>query len=81
MTPGADPAEAEELLLRSGEIARAQSALSWELQAATSLASLWRKQGRSNETRNMLTPVYARFTDGFNTRDLTTAKRLLDELT
>jgi predicted ATPase/DNA-binding winged helix-turn-helix (wHTH) protein len=81
MTPGADPAEAEELLLRSGEIARAQSALSWELQAATSLASLWRKQGRSNDARNMLTSVYARFTEGFNTRDLTTAKRLLDELT
>jgi tetratricopeptide (TPR) repeat protein len=80
-TPGADPAEAEELLMRSGEIARAQSALSWELQAATSLAALWRKQGRSKEARDMLASVYGRFTEGFNTRDLITAKRLLDELT
>jgi predicted ATPase len=70
---------AEMLFRRSIDIAQAQSALSWELRSATSLARLQRDQGRGN-ARESLAPVYARFTEGFATADLTDAKRLLGEL-
>jgi len=56
-----------------------QSALSWELRAATSLARLRRGQGRSKEARELLAPIYARFTEGFETADLRTAKALIEE--
>jgi predicted ATPase len=56
-----------------------QSALSWELRAATSLARLWREQARKEEARELLAPIYARFTEGFETADLRTAKALIDE--
>ena len=56
-----------------------QSALSWELRAATSLARLWREQSRKEEARELLAPIYARFTEGFKTADLRTAKALIDE--
>jgi predicted ATPase len=78
--PRPDLAAAEACLFRSADIARRQSALSWELRTATSLALLRQKQGRSQEGRDILTPVYARFTEGFDTIDLRTAKHLLDEL-
>jgi predicted ATPase/DNA-binding winged helix-turn-helix (wHTH) protein len=74
------PAAAEGLFGRAIEIARMQSALSWELRAATSLARLRRDQGRAREARESLAPVYARFTEGFGTDDLQEAKRLLSEL-
>jgi len=57
-----------------------QSALSWELRAATSLARLWREQARKEEARELLAPIYARFTEGFETADLRTAKALIDDL-
>jgi predicted ATPase/DNA-binding winged helix-turn-helix (wHTH) protein len=78
--PRPDLAAAEACLFRSADIARRQSALSWELRTATSLALLRQKQGRSQEGRDIITPVYARFTEGFDTIDLRTAKHLLDEL-
>ena len=56
-----------------------QSALSWELRAATSLARLWREQARNEAARELLAPIYARFTEGFETADLRTAKALIDE--
>ena len=65
---------------RSLDFARRQGALSWELRTAMSLARLWRDQGRNKEARELLTSVYARFTKGFGTADLQTAKRLLDEI-
>jgi hypothetical protein len=71
---------AEELLLRSFEIARGQGALSWQLRTATSLARLWRAQGRSAEAIDLLSSIYDRFTEGFKTRDLLDAKTLLCEL-
>jgi predicted ATPase len=61
-------------------IARAQHAKSWELRAATSLARLWRSQGKVREARELLAPVYGWFTEGFDTRDLKEAKALLEEL-
>ena len=60
--------------------ARRQGALSWELRSATSLARLWRSQGKSQQARELLAPVYGWFTEGYDTRDLKEAKALLEEL-
>jgi class 3 adenylate cyclase len=72
--------EAEECFRRSLDIARAQDAKSFELRAATSLARLWRDQGKRVAARDLLAPLYAWFTQGFATRDLIEAKALLDDL-
>ena len=61
-------------------IAQSQSAKSWELRAATSLARLWQSQGKRDEARETLEPVYSWFTEGFDTADLIDAKALLNEL-
>ena len=61
-------------------VARGQQAKSWELRAAMSLARLWRDQGKVQQARELLAPVYGWFTEGFNTRDLKEAKALLEEL-
>ena len=61
-------------------VARAQQAKSWELRAAMSMARLWRDQGKRDEARDLLAPVYNWFTEGFDTPDLKEAKALLDEL-
>jgi predicted ATPase/DNA-binding winged helix-turn-helix (wHTH) protein len=71
---------AEAQFLQSLDWARRQQVLSWELRTATSLAKLWRSQGRLGDARDQLAPVYGRFTEGFETTDLRTAKQLLDEL-
>lgn len=71
---------AEAVLQQSLSIARRQGALSWELRAAMSLSRLWKSHGRTVDARGLLQPVYARFTEGFATPDLITAKKLLDEL-
>ena len=52
----------------------------WELRASMSLARLWRDQGKVREARELLAPVYGRFTEGFDTRDLKDAKALLEQL-
>ena len=51
-----------------------------ELRAATSLARLWRKQGKAQQAHDLLKPVYDWFTEGFDTRDLQEAKALLEAL-
>jgi hypothetical protein len=61
----------------SGYRARTQQAKSWELRAATSLARLRCDQGKRDEARDLLAPVYGWFTEGFDTRDLKEAKGLL----
>ena len=61
-------------------IAREQGTRGYELRAATSLARLWREQGRRAEARDLLAPVYGWFTEGFDTADLKEAKALLDQL-
>ena len=45
------------------------------------MARLWRGQGKRDEARQLLAPVYGWFTEGFDTLDLKQAKALLDELT
>jgi predicted ATPase len=61
-------------------VARRQQARAYELRAATSLARLWRDQGKVQQARELLAPVYGWFTEGFDTRDLAEAKALLAEL-
>jgi predicted ATPase len=61
-------------------VAQRQSANTWELKAATSLARLWRDQGKRTEARHLLAPIYGWFTEGFDTVDLKEAKALLEEL-
>jgi predicted ATPase len=71
---------AEDLFRLALDSARQQESLSWELRAATSLARLLRDRGRSADAIACLRPIYDRFTEGFGTADLITAKQLLDEL-
>jgi predicted ATPase len=61
-------------------VARRQSAKFWELRAATSLARLWREQGKRTEARELLAPIYSWFTEGFDAPVLQDARALLDEL-
>jgi predicted ATPase len=75
-----DAAEAEASFKLALTIAHQQEARSLELRAAMSLARLWRDQGKPQEARELLAPVYGWFTEGFDTRDLKEAKALLDEL-
>ena len=72
--------EAETCFHQAISIAQNQSAKSWELRAATSLARLWQSQGKREEARKVLEPVYSWFTEGFDTAELIDAKALLDEL-
>jgi class 3 adenylate cyclase/predicted ATPase len=71
---------AEELYRKALSIAQEQEAKLWELRAAASLARLRRDQGRQAEARDLLTPVYGWFTEGFGTQDLKEAKALLNEV-
>jgi predicted ATPase len=79
-SPEPDVAKAQKYFERSLDVARAQQAKSWELRAAMSLARLWRDQGKVEQARELLAPVYGWFTEGFDTRDLKEAKALLEEL-
>ena len=72
--------EAAACFSQSVQIAQQQKAKSWELRAAMSMARLYRKQKKQNEARQLLTEIYNRFTEGFDTVDLRKAKVLLNEL-
>jgi predicted ATPase len=71
---------AEELYRKALSIAKEQEARLWELRASVNLARLRRDQGRRDEARDLLAPVFGWFTEGFGTFDLKEAKTLLDEL-
>jgi predicted ATPase/class 3 adenylate cyclase len=78
---GPDSAAGAETCFRQAlDIARGQSAKSWELRAATSLARLWAEQGKRAQACDLLAPVYGWFTEGFDTPDLKEARALLQEL-
>ena len=72
--------EAELLYNKALDISRAKSAKGYELIAATGLARLWQSQDKRREAHDLLAPIYNWFTEGFDTKDLTEAKALLDEL-
>jgi predicted ATPase len=80
MSPEPDATKAQAYFERALVVARAQQAKSWELRAATSLARLWRDQGKRDEARDLLAPSYGWFTEGFDTLHLKEARALLDEL-
>ena len=71
-----DVTKAQRYYERALAIALRQQAKSWELRASMSLARLWRDQGRLQQARELLAPVYG-FTEGFDTHDLREAKALL----
>jgi predicted ATPase len=73
-------ATAEKYFTRAIEVAQRQGALMWELRSATSLAGLRMRQGRHDEARQILAPVYDRFTEGFETTDLRSARTMLESL-
>ena len=76
----ANTAPAEEAFLAAIAIAKEQKARSFELRATMSLARLWRDQGKPQQARELLAPVYGWFTEGFDTLDLKEAKALLEDL-
>jgi predicted ATPase len=78
--PQPDAAKAEVYFQRALVVARKEQAKSWELRAAISMARLLRDQGKREEARELLAPVYGWFTEGFDTLDLKDGKALLDEL-
>jgi predicted ATPase len=75
-----DAAKAKACFDRALAVARQQQAKSWELRTAMSMARLWRDQGKPQQARELLAPVYGWFTEGLDTLDLKQAKALLDEL-
>jgi DNA-binding winged helix-turn-helix (wHTH) protein/predicted ATPase len=74
-----DPSVAEFKLRRAITTARRQGAKWWELRASTSLARLWRGQGKSEQAVDLLRPIYGWFTEGFDTLDVIEAKELLGD--
>ena len=75
-----DASEAERCLRSAIDVAREQSALSWELRATTSLARLLADNGRRDEASESLAAVHGRFTEGFETADLKDAQTMLERL-
>jgi predicted ATPase len=72
--------EAEQHLKAAIALAQQQEAKFWELRATATLAKLWAHQGRRDEGRVLLAPLFSGFTEGFDTTDLKEAKTLLDAL-
>jgi predicted ATPase len=80
MSPERDTEKAQTYFEGALAVARNQQAKSLELRAAMSMARLWRDQGKRDEARDLLAPVYGWFTEGHDTIDLKEAKALLEEL-
>ena len=80
MPDALNAAEAEQSFRKAIEVARRQQAKSFELRAATSLARLWQRQGKTAAARQLVAETYGWFTEGFGTADLKDARALLDDL-
>ena len=80
LVKGADAGDVEAEYKQAIRTARQQGAKSLELRAALSLARLLIGQGRFAEAGGLLAPVYAWFTEGFETTDLREARAVLAEL-
>ena len=79
--PERDLAAVETCFRDALAIAQRQESMLLELRAAISLARLWAERGLDrSKAHELLAPIYARFTEGFDTLDLKEAKALLDEL-
>jgi predicted ATPase len=77
---GASDNDAESFLEQALRTARSQQARSLELRAATDLARLFMNQDKRTQALDVLSSIYARFSEGFDTRDLKDAKTVLDQL-
>jgi predicted ATPase len=77
---GSPAEEVERALSTALEIADEQGAFLLKLRAATNLARLWRHQGKPQQARELLAPVYGWFTEGLDTLDLKEANALLEQL-
>ena len=73
-----DRPSAEEYFERSMAVAREQSALSFELRAGLELARIWIRDGDVQRARDLIRPIYSRFSEGFGTPDLVLAREMLD---
>ena len=71
---------AEEAFQRALPISRGQKAKSLELRSAMSLSRLWDRQGKTEESRGLVYPIHAWFTEGFGTPDLEESKALLEKI-
>jgi len=80
LATGGEPVEAEALFRQAIDTAHSQSARTLELRAAVSLGRLWQGQGRRDEARSLVSPLYNWFTEGFDTTDLIEAREFLDRL-
>jgi predicted ATPase len=80
MLPHHDTHQAETCFQQALAVARRQQAKAWELRTAISLTRLWQQQGKQNEGRMLLIPVYSWFTEGFDTADLRETRALLGAL-
>ncbi len=80
MARNGDCAEAESRFQKALALARERDAKSFELRAAISLARLWQRQGKRNDGRELLAPIYNWFSEGFDTSDVKAAKALLVEV-
>jgi len=80
LAQGEDAAEAERCFDTAVQVARSQEARSLELRATLSLCRLWEKQGKREQARQALEPIYGWFAEGFDTADLQEAKALLQTL-
>ncbi len=75
-----DRSAAEACFMRALSVARRQKAKTWELRAAECLARLWAENGERAKARDLLAPVHAWFTEGFDGPDLKRSAALLDAL-
>jgi predicted ATPase len=80
LSPERDVEKAGAYFERALATARTQQAKSWELRSGMSMARLWRDQGKRDQARELLAPIYGWFAEGFDTLDLRQAKSLLEEL-
>jgi len=72
--------EAENLFLKSLDVAQEQNALSWELRTATSLARLWQAVGRRAQAADLLLPTLSQFSEGLSAPDMRDALQLAHKL-
>jgi predicted ATPase len=72
--------EGEACLLQSLQLARQRGLLSYELRSGVSLARLWADRTQRDKALELLDPIFNRFSEGFQTRDLVAAAQLLREL-
>jgi len=72
-----DLRSAQEYFERSMAVAREQSALSYEMRAGLELAGIWTQIGEVRRARDMIGPIYSRFSEGFGTPDLIRAREIL----